>query len=155
MQTINRSIKKQVITEASQEVAFNIFTAKMDSWWPKTYHTGSTPMTELVLEPAIGGRWYSKHEDGSEVEVGKVIQCDPFQTVILNWQIDGEFKFDPDLTTEVEVQFIPIDANNTTVILEHRNLDRLGGEMAIESMHQGWSMIMELYKQTVTNTDNI
>ena len=37
-----------------------------------------------------------------------------------------EFKYDPDLITEVEVHFIPEGANATRVEFEHRNLERFG-----------------------------
>lgn len=144
-------IKKQITVRASQQTAFQVFTGQMDTWWPRTHHTGSTPMTELLLEPGDGGRWYSKHEDGSEEEVGKVIRWDPFSNLLLNWQIDGNFKYNPLLTTEVELQFIPIDATTTKVIMEHRHLDRLVGEKVIDSMDTGWGMIMELYKQIADN----
>ena len=150
MNTIIKPISKQVVVAASQETAFKVFTANMDSWWPRTHHIGNAPMVEFIVEPGAGGRWYSKHEDGSEVNVGKVIKWDPFESLILNWQIDGNFKCNPDLITEVEVQFIPLDAKTTKVLLEHRNLERLGEGKAVESMDEGWGQIMELYKKNVT-----
>jgi hypothetical protein len=71
------SIKKELIVEASQATAFKVFTEKMDVWWPRTHHIGITPMTEMVLEPALNGRWYSRHEDGSEANVGYILKWDP------------------------------------------------------------------------------
>jgi hypothetical protein len=148
-------IKKEITVQASQQTAFDVFTQQMDTWWPRTHHTGNTPMTELLLESGDDGRWYSKHEDGSEVEVGKVIRWDPYSNLLLNWQIDGNFKYNPSLTTEVEVQFIAIDPTTTKVIMEHRNLDRLVEGKVIDSMDMGWGMIMEMYKQTADNNSII
>ena len=65
-------------------------------------------------------------------------------------QINGDFLFDPELITEVEVHFIPEEPKRTKVKLEHKDLDRLGGGKAIESMDRGWGMILELYTKTVT-----
>src|ERR1700712_4653955 len=113
MKTYVAPIKKEITVRASQQTAFHVFTQQMDTWWPRTHHTGSTPMTELLLESGDGGCWYSQHEDGSEVEVGKVIRWDPFSNLLLNWQVDGNFKYNPLLTTEVELQFIPIDPATT------------------------------------------
>ena len=148
------SVKKELVLDASQATAFKVFTEKMDLWWPRTHHVGSTPMTELVLESAPNGRWYSKHEDGSEVNVGYVLTWQPYDLLILNWQIDGDFKWNPELITEVEVQFIPEGTKTTRVKFEHRNLDRLGGGKTAESMDEGWGMIMELYKKQSEKNEN-
>ncbi|MHA4808458.1 SRPBCC family protein [Flavitalea flava] len=132
--------------ESSQETAFNVFTRKMGLWWPKSHHTGSCPMIELVLEPGLNGRWYSRHEDGSEVNVGHVLIWAPHGKLVLNWQINGDFKYDPELTTEVEIQFIAKGPKKTLVTLEHRDLERLSGDKTIAMMDEGWGMIINLYK---------
>jgi hypothetical protein len=57
MQTINlTSIKKEFTVEASQQTAFEIFTQKMDLWWPRTHHIGRSDMTEVIVELQKGGR---------------------------------------------------------------------------------------------------
>jgi hypothetical protein len=38
------TIKKEVFINASQQTAFNVFTQKMDAWWPRTHHVGGAPM---------------------------------------------------------------------------------------------------------------
>jgi uncharacterized protein YndB with AHSA1/START domain len=142
------SIKKEFVVEASQEVAFNVFTQKIDSWWPRTHHIGKTPMTEQVLEPGEGGRWYSRHEDGSEANVGKVLKWNPYEQLMLAWQINGDFEFNPELITEVEINFIPEGPKTTRVKFEHRDLDLLrGGSKVIDDMDNGWGYILNLYKE--------
>lgn len=144
------SILKEVVVAASQETAFTVFTGKIDLWWPRTHHVGSSPLAESILESGKNGRWYSKHEDGSEVNVGYVLTWDPFGRLVLVWQIDGNFKCDPDLHSEVEVQFIPEGPETTRVKLEHRDLEKLrGGTKVIDEMDQGWGYIMELYRDAV------
>ena len=141
-------IRKELILQVPQEMAFNVFTREIDLWWPKTHHIGSSPMKEAVLEPKPAGRWYSIHEDGSEANVGKVLAWDPFNRVVLAWQINGNFKYDPELISEVEVCFIPEGPKTTRVTLEHRDLDKLmGGEKVIQDMDKGWGYIMNLYKE--------
>jgi uncharacterized protein YndB with AHSA1/START domain len=140
------SIKKEVVVSASQEMAFNVFTKKMYTWWPKTHHIGTCPMTGLIVEPRSGGRWYSIHEDGTEVMNGHVLTWDPYGLLLLNWQINANFKCAPELNTEVEILFIPEGPNQTRVILEHKNLDRLDNMEVIGNMDKGWEVIMELYK---------
>lgn len=140
-------INKEVQVAASQKTCFEVFTRQMDAWWPKAYHIGACPMRNAVLEPKPEGRWYSTHADGSEVNIGKVLVWDPFGRLVLNWQIDGNFKYDPHLTTEVEVQFIPAGAGCTTIKFAHKNLERLaGGAKVIEGMDEGWGTIVNLFK---------
>lgn len=144
------SIRKEVVVAASQETAFTVFTDKIDLWWPRTHHVGSCPMTESVLEPGVKGRWYSKHVDGSEVNVGYVHTWDPYGRLVLIWQIDGNFKCDPDLISEVEVRFIAEGPKSTRVMMEHRDIEKLrGGSKVIDDMDKGWEFIMDLYKALV------
>lgn len=148
MQTINlTSIKKELTVAAAQATAFKVFTEQMNLWWPSTHHAGKCPMTELVLEARTGGRWYSRHEDGSEVNVGHVMTYQPHDLFILAWQLTADYQFDPELITEVEVQFIPEGPKSTRVKFEHKNLQRLNSAKAVESMNKGWGDIMKLYKQ--------
>jgi hypothetical protein len=144
-------IRKEVLVEASQETAFLVFTEKMDLWWPKSHHVGKTPVVESVLEPGTRGRWFTRHEDGSEVNVGYVLIWDPFGRLVLVWQIDGNFQCDPELHSEVEVIFAQEGPEKTRVRLEHRDLEKLtGGKKVIEDMDKGWGYILDLY-QGATN----
>jgi len=145
-------INKELQVNASQETCFNVFTQRMDAWWPKAYHVGACPMRNAVLEAKPGGRWYSAHADGSEVNIGKVLTWNPYGLLVLAWQIDGNFQYDPNLTTEVEVQFIAESATSTLIKFAHRNLEKLsGGAKVVEGMDQGWGDIMQLYKGIVEN----
>lgn len=148
MQTINlTSIKKELTVQASQQTAFEVFTQKMDLWWPRTHHIGSADMTEMVVEPRAGGRWYSRHADGSEATIGYVLTYQPHHLFVLAWQINGDFKCDPDLVTEVVAEFIVEGPKTTRVKFEHKDLHKLGSGKSVESMNEGWGTILELYKK--------
>jgi len=148
MQTINlTSIKKEFMVEASQQTAFEVFTQKMDLWWPRTHHIGSAEMTEMVVEPFVNGRWYSKHADGKEASIGHVLTYQPYNLFVLAWQINGDFECDPELITEVITEFIAEGPTTTRVKFEHKDLHKLGNGKSVESMNDGWGMIMNLYKQ--------
>ena len=63
----------------------------------------------------------------------------------------SERQSDPDLITEVEVRFTPLDGGATRVDLEHRNLERFGDKIepvrtAIDS-EGGWSGILKVYAE--------
>ncbi len=145
MQTINLiSIKKEFTVAASQQTAFEVFTDKIGLWWPKTHHIGTTDMVDSIIEPFVNGRWYSKHVDGSEALVGRVLTYQPYHLLVLGWQVNSDFKCDPDLTTDVVVEFIAEGPTTTRVKFEHKDIDKLN--KVAESMGQGWGKILQLYK---------
>lgn len=145
-------INKELQVNASQETCFNVFTRQMDAWWPKAYHIGACPMRNAVLEPKPDGRWYSNHADGSEVNIGKVLTWDPYSLLVLAWQIDGNFQYNPELITEVEVQFLAEGPKSTRIKFAHKNLEKLaGGAKVIEGMDEGWGTIVNLFKGIAEN----
>ena len=48
---------------------------------------------------------------------------EPHARLVLYWQINADWQYDPTLKTEVEVRFISDGKNATRVELEHRCLD--------------------------------
>jgi uncharacterized protein YndB with AHSA1/START domain len=96
----------------------------MTSWWPAEHHIGSAPIEEVVIEPYAGGRWYTRHTDGTETYTGVVTAWDPPGRLVVTWQIGADWKFHADLVTSVELRFTPEGPGRTRVELEHRDLDR-------------------------------
>jgi uncharacterized protein YndB with AHSA1/START domain len=146
--TINITpVRKSLRVDAPQATAFEVFTAGIDRWWPKTHHVGVSPMKAAIIEPFAGGRWYHTCEDGSETQTGHVLIWQPPERLVLAWQINGNWQYDSTLVTEVEVQFIADGATSTRIEFEHRNLERLG-EMAETFRAQvdgGWGGLLELF----------
>jgi len=104
-----------------------------------------------VLEGREGGRWYERDVDGSECDWGRVLVWDPPSRLVLAWQISGEWAYDAELLTEVEVLFVSEGPDRTRVELEHRGLDAYGDQMdevrrSIDSPG-GWPGILELFAQ--------
>jgi uncharacterized protein YndB with AHSA1/START domain len=119
-------VRRHVVVRASQEAAFDMFTTGIDRWWPRGHHIGTTELAEVVLEPREGGRWYARHVDGSETSTGYVIDWEPHDRVVLAWQINRDWRYDPALLTRVEVRFVAEAPDRTRVELEHGDLDRFG-----------------------------
>ncbi len=143
-------VRKQVTVKASQSRAFSVFTAKMSRWWPATHSILKSPLKECIVEPRVGGRWYAVGEDGSSCETGYVIEWQPPQRLVLAWQINPQWQYDPKLVTEVEVQFIADGADTTRIELEHRYLERMGDDAAearkaVDSPG-GWGAILGSFK---------
>jgi hypothetical protein len=146
-------VRKQLVVKASQTRAFAVFTSEMSRWWPATHSILKSPLKECIVEPRVGGRWYTVGEDGSSCQTGYVIAWQPPEALVLAWQINAEWQFDPDLLTEVEVRFIAEGADTTRIELEHRHLERMGGKAAearnaVDSPG-GWGAILESFKRRV------
>ncbi len=142
-------VKKTIVVKAPQARAFEVFTSGIDRWWPKAHHLGATPLVKSIIEPRLGGRWHSKHEDGSETVTGHMRVWEPPSRVIFTWEINAAWKPDSTVASEVEVRFIAEDANITRVELEHRNFESLGqegGTAMRTGVDSGWPGILELFK---------
>ena len=143
-------IVKQLTVDAPLDRAFRVFTANMGAWWPKSHHIGASELRDLVIEPKVNGRWYEVGEDGSTCDWGVVLAWDPPRRLMLAWQLDQEFQYDPDLVTEVEVTFTMLGAKQTRVDFEHRHLERFGeaAERLRDGMDGGWGEILDSYVRT-------
>jgi uncharacterized protein YndB with AHSA1/START domain len=146
-------VHKQVTVNASQQRAFDFFTAEMSRWWPATHSILKSPLKQYVIEPQAGGRWYQVAEDGSTGQTGYVIVWEPPHRLVLAWQLGAEWQFDPTLITEVEVLFVAQGANTTRVELQHRYLERMGEKGAhvrtLVDAPRGWTSILESFKQSL------
>jgi uncharacterized protein YndB with AHSA1/START domain len=121
------SVRKVITVNAPQTVAWRVFTAGMSNWWPLAhYKIGRANAVAAVVEPFVGGRWYEKGDDGSTCDWGKVLAWEPTSRLLLTWDINADWKHDPELGTELEIRFIIEGENRTRVELEHRRLDRYG-----------------------------
>lgn len=143
------SVRREVVVPVAPERAFEVFTARMTDWWPSHHHIGSAPIEEIVIEPREGGRWFTRHEDGSETSTGVVAAWEPPERLVVTWQIGADWKFHAGLVTTVEVRFVAEGADRTRVQLEHRDLDRYGpdAEKMRETFEQpgAWEGTLEAF----------
>ena len=143
------SIRKVLSVNAPPDVAWRVFTEKMGTWWPLgRYKIGKANAVDAILEPRVGGRWYERGEDGSTCDWGRVLAWEPPSRLLLTWDIDASWQFDPKLNTELEVRFIA-EGRGTRVELEHRRLDRYGERRdevrAIFDAEGGWGKLLEMF----------
>ena len=152
------AIRGTITVGVPVDQAFRVFTDAFGSWWPPEYHIGQADMAAAILEPRAGGRWYEQGVDGSECDWGRVLAFQPPHRLVVTWQINGEWRYDPDPehASEIEVRFTADGPSQTTVELEHRLLHRLVGGQAIHDTivgGGGWTAILELYAKAIANQD--
>lgn len=146
-------IRKTLRVRAPQDKAFRVFVGGMGTWWLKSHSLLKSPQKDVVIEPETGGRWYEVGEDGSEQMWGRVLDYEAPERVLLAWQLNADWAYDPDFETRVEVRFTP-DGDHTIVDFEHRDLERFG-ERADEirggyetGMDGGWAALLADYQRT-------
>jgi uncharacterized protein YndB with AHSA1/START domain len=152
----DRPVRQSITVRADLERTFRVFTAEFDSWWPRSHHIGTSPMTKSIIEGKVGGRCYSEQESGEDCPWGTVLAWDPPRSFTFAWQITPEWKFEPDLakSSEVEVTFTPLGDKSTRVDLEHRNFSRhgAGGDAMREGVGGpgGWASLLEIFAAKAT-----
>ena len=148
MQATPQAVTKTVTVDATPERSFDVFTLGFDTWWPRTHHTGEGEVVEAFIEPRVGGRWGARTTLGEEAW-GRVLVWDPPRRLVLDWQLDADFVYDPDFHTDVEVRFVAEGEARTRVEFEHRDLGRYGVRAAkhasVLGSEGGWSGILDTY----------
>ena len=145
------SVKKSITVNTSVERAFEVFTSGFDSWWPRSHKLSEAGIDAALIEGRVGGRCYQRAVDGLECDWGKVLVWEPPRRLVIAWQLDGQWKYDPDLShaSEVEVTFTAEGAGATRVVLDHRHFERHGA-MAAQvqtgvGSPMGWGNLLDAY----------
>ncbi len=150
-------VRKTLTVKAPQALAFEVFTARIETWWPMATHKiGQAECAAVVVEPRAGGRWFERGTDGVECDWGRVLAWEPPARVLLCWQLSSQWVFDPGLHTEVEVHFVALDAGRTQVTLEHRGLEAYGADaLAMRDTFaspNGWGGMLEHYAEVAARS---
>jgi uncharacterized protein YndB with AHSA1/START domain len=142
-------VRKSVTVNTDPAHAFEVFTSGLDRWWPKTHAIGKSPAKAFVIEPFVGGRWFTTCEDGSEVNTGHVLVWEPPHRFVSSWEINAQWQSDAAVASEVEVRFVAAAKGTTIVELEHRSFERLGdvdGASLRDQVDNGWPHLLDLYR---------
>jgi uncharacterized protein YndB with AHSA1/START domain len=146
-------VTRTITVAASQAQAFDVFTARFGTWWPRDYSIGEADMADFVMEPKVGGRWYEVGVDGTECDTGRVLVFEPPERVVFAWHLNAQYQFDPDPehASEVEVRFIAEGPSQTRVELVHRGFERHGeGADGVRGgVDSGWSYCLDLYTKAI------
>jgi uncharacterized protein YndB with AHSA1/START domain len=146
------AVRREVTVDAPIERAFSVFTEGIATWWPReeSHNVGPTP-ADAVMEPFAGGRCFSRAQDGTETDWGRVLAWEPPARVLFGWLLTPQWSFEPDpaRASEVEVRFTDLGERGTLVELEHRGFERYaegGAAMRdVVASEGGWGFLLERY----------
>ena len=130
------------------EEAFELFTARLDTWWPLDTHSisadekGASPAA-VRWEGRVGGRVVEVAADGSEYVWAEIIAWNPPERFVVAWHPNLK----PTAASILEVRFAPNGAG-TSLYLEHRGWEEFG-ERSLELRGQydpGWDRVLSFYE---------
>jgi uncharacterized protein YndB with AHSA1/START domain len=127
--------------------AFEIWTTRIGSWWPKSHTATGGTGVEVVLEARAGGRIYERSPAGEEHEWGEVIEFEPPHRLAYLWHI----RRDRTDATRVEITFIARGTGATSIRIEHTGWERLGADAeSWRDRNRGaWGSLLPSYQQAV------
>jgi uncharacterized protein YndB with AHSA1/START domain len=117
--------------------------------WPRPHTAGYSAASRLT--------WPTDPEvDGGECDWGRVLAWEPPHRLVVTWQINGQWQYDPDPAhaSEIEVRFTADGPEQTIVELEHRHLERLVDGQALRdgiTGGGGWAGLLELFAKAAAN----
>jgi uncharacterized protein YndB with AHSA1/START domain len=126
------TIRKTVLVDFAPAEAFDLFTARIASWWPvRTHSYGGDKVTDVVFEARAGGRVYEVTGEG-EQDWARVRELDAPNRFLLEWLIGSA------CGSEVEVTF-EAEGPGTRVVLEHRGFE---DAEARGNYDGGWDVVL-------------
>ena len=135
-------IRKELTLRCPRAHAFDVFTNRLNDWWPSTSHSiGGNAVSRVDLEGRMGGRVYETRRDGATFDWGKVVRWEPPNVVAFTWHPGA----DASRATTVTVSFDEVD-DETVVRLEHVGWAVHGddAEAKRETYDNGWTGVLEL-----------
>jgi uncharacterized protein YndB with AHSA1/START domain len=151
MSSESTTVRRHIVVNAPLAKAFEVFTRRFGDFKPREHNLMSSPIVATLFEPRVGGHIYDRGEDGSECRWARILAFEPPNRVVFSWDINPRWQIEtnPELTSEVEVRFVPETPQRTRVELEHRHIDRhgLGWESVRDGVDNdaGWSLYLERY----------
>lgn len=155
------TVNRHVVVDATPADAFHAFTARFGDFKPKEHNLLGVDIVDTVFEPRVGGNIYDRGVDGSECRWARILAYEPPHRVVFSWDIGPTWQVETDteLTSEVEVRFIPESEDRTRVELEHRHLDRHGPGWESVAFgvndDQGWPLYLDRYAALLAPTGSV
>ena len=150
-------VRSEIVVEAAQERAFELFTEQFDKIKPREHNMLGVDIAESVFEPRVGGRVYDRGVDGSECQWARVLAYEPPTRIVFSWDISPYWQIETDLShaSEVEVRFVAESDGRTRVELVHSHLDRHGdgweGVRTGVEGDAGWPLYLTRFAEVIND----
>lgn len=117
--------------------AFDVFTGKIDLWWPRGHRKHRDGSLRLDDDALI-----DRAPDGTEWTMATVAEIDPPSLLRLDW-----YPGSPGAPTSVEIRFTG-DDSNTDIVVTHRPLLETKSlwPQKVELFERGWTTVLPALK---------
>jgi uncharacterized protein YndB with AHSA1/START domain len=139
-------VRHEVQVGCPVDHAFEVFTARVDAWWPVAHRT--RPGAVLTLEGRVGGRLLERGPDGTEAPLGTILVWDPPRAVGFTWRLGAP----PGRFTRVDVRFVAEGEARTRVEVVHVEGDSgLGAQWPERARRfdENWGQVLAAYVRAV------
>ncbi|MGH3410582.1 MAG: SRPBCC family protein, partial [Streptosporangiaceae bacterium] len=141
-------VRHEVVVNAPIERAFRVFTDDFGRWWPKAHTIASFPVDRAIIESWAGGRCFDRGADGRECDWGQVLVWEPPVRLVLAWQVDGAWSYEPEVAnaSRVTISFAAL-GGQTRVTLVHDEFERhlnAGPDLA-DGVRDGWGTALRQF----------
>ena len=139
-------VRKSIIVPAAPQRAFELFTARIQEWWPLATHSvGGERAAGVVFGEGVGTAIVETLADGTTSIWGTVTHWDPPHRVAFTWH-PGRTEAE---ATWVEVTFTADGSGSTVVRLVHSGWERRAdGASAREGYDSGWEAVVGCYERS-------
>ncbi|MGZ4678199.1 MAG: SRPBCC domain-containing protein [Acidimicrobiia bacterium] len=135
--------------ECSAEHAFDVWTRRISTWWPKGHSASGDPGTVVTLEAKLGGRIFERTSDGTEIDWGEITDWSPPQRLAYRWYIGRH----PGEATDVELTFVALGERRTRLEIVHTGWERIGtgAESWRDANSGGWAALLPSFLAAATD----
>lgn len=148
-ETAIEPVRKTRRVGLTSEEAFELFTRRLETWWPLSDHSvAGNDAVGVVFEERVGGRVLEKTRSGEVHSWADVFEWDPPHRFLLSWHPSAT----PVAASILEVVFEPAGSDHTVVTLEHRGWEALGEEKARtlrDRYDSGWEGVLDRFQESV------
>jgi uncharacterized protein YndB with AHSA1/START domain len=148
MTTTDRDVlRKSILIQCEVQTAFEVWTAQLDSWWPKSHSISGNRETQVFMEKRVGGRLYERTPDGMEFDWGHIKVWDPPRHLAYSWHLGSSLE----RPSQVDIFFIPQERNQTRVNVEHRGPEYIGQLwfQNVKGYDNAWDGVLAAFISTV------
>jgi uncharacterized protein YndB with AHSA1/START domain len=134
---VDEILTRTISLNCGIEHAFEVFTDKVDLWWPRGHRKHRDGTLRLAGDVLI-----DRGPDGTEWTMAAIAEIDPPSLLRLDW-----YPGSPGAPTAVEVRFSG-DGDRTEIIVTHRPLLETKSiwPQRVELFERGWSTVLPALK---------
>jgi Activator of Hsp90 ATPase homolog 1-like protein len=133
-------IRKSVVLLLAPAAAFELFTGRIDEWWPPDRrHFQDAPSQIFMLR---SGRFYERTRDGREVELGRVRTWDFPRQILLDFFVATG----PENPTQVEITFSALEGSTEVTVTHWPTPDNADAwEETAPRYSQSWDAVLTAF----------